>query len=133
MKRSSLFLTLEEVLELHRELLRRFGGTDGVRDLGLLESALARPRTGYYETLSLQAAALLQSLCQNHAFVFADCNKRVAFAATAIFLRINGYRLVVSADDGEEFLIHRAIIGRASLEEIASFIERFLVYAPPEP
>lgn len=118
---NTLFLTLEEVLELHAELIRRFGGGGGVRDRGLLESALARPRTGYYETLSLQAAALLQSLCQNHAFV--DGNKRVAFAATTIFLRVNGQRLVCTADDGEAFLIERAIVGRASLEEITSWVE----------
>lgn len=118
---STVFLTLEEVLALHRELVRRFGGQPGVRDLGLLESALARPRSGYYETLSLQAAALLQSLCQNHAFV--DGNKRVAFAATAIFLRVNGLELVVTADEGETFLIERAIVGRAQLDEIATWIE----------
>lgn len=119
---STSFLTLEEVLALHRELIRRFGGEPGVRDPGLLESALARPRSGYYETLSLQAAALLQSLCQNHAFL--DGNKRVAFAATAIFLRLNGLHLVVTADEGEAFLIERAIVGRAQLDEIATWIER---------
>ena len=119
--KSTQFLTLEEVLLLHGELIRRFGGSGGIRDKGLLESALARPRTGYYETLSLQGAALLQSLCQNHAFV--DGNKRVAFAATAIFLLINGQRLVMTADAGETFLIERAIVGRASLEEIATWIE----------
>lgn len=119
---STLFLSLEEVLFLHAELIRRFGGNGGLRDRGLLESALARPRSGYYETLSLQAAALLQSLCQNHAFV--DGNKRVAFAATAIFLRMNGYSLVVNADDGERFLIDRAIVGRAPLDEIAGWLER---------
>jgi death-on-curing protein len=121
---STLFLSLEEVLFLHAELIRRFGGNGGLRDRGLLESALARPRSGYYETLSLQAAALLQSLCQNHAFV--DGNKRVAFAATAIFLRMNGYSLRVTADEGERFLIDRAIVGRAPLDEIASWLERHM-------
>ena len=101
MEQPVLYLTLQETLELHEHLIRRFGGPAGVRDMGLLESALIRPQTGYYETLSMQAAALLQSLCQNHCFV--DGNKRVAFAATAIFLRMNGYRLSVKADDGETF------------------------------
>ena len=121
---STLFLSLEEVLFLHAELIRRFGGNGGLRDRGLLESALARPRSGYYETLSLQAAALLQSLCQNHAFV--DGNKRVAFAATAIFLRMNGHSLRVTPDEGERFLIDRAIVGRAPLDEIAGWLERHM-------
>ena len=92
-----------------------------MRDLGLLESALLRPQTGYYETLSLQAAALLQSLCQNHSFV--DGNKRVAFATTAIFLRMNGFRLSVRTDDGEMFLIENVIKDRATVEEIADWLE----------
>lgn len=116
-----LFPTLQEALELHDQLIRRFGGSSGVRDLGLLESALLRPQTGYYETLSLQAAALLQSLSQNHSFV--DGNKRVAFATTAIFLRLNGFRLYVHADDGELFLIENVIKDRASVEEIADWLE----------
>ena len=126
--KSTVFLSVEEVLLLHAELIRRFGGSGGIRDHGLLESALARPRTGHYQTLSLQAAALLQSLCQNHAFV--DGNKRVAYAATAIFLRVNGQRLVATADEGERFVIDRAIVGRAALDEIATWIEAHLVQFP---
>ena len=86
-----LFPTLQETLELHKQLILRFGGSAGVRDMGLLESALVRPQTGYYDTLSLQAAALLQSLCQNHCFV--DGNKRVAFQAMYLFLGLNGFRI----------------------------------------
>ena len=116
-----LYLTLQETLELHEQLILRFGGTTGVRDMGLLESALIRPQTGYYETLSMQAAALLQSLCQNHCFV--DGNKRVAFAATAIFLRMNGYRLSVKADDGETFLVNQVIQKRIAIENITTWLE----------
>ena len=116
-----LFPTLQETLELHAQLLKRFGGTSGVLDMGLLESALVRPQTGYYDTLSMQAAALLQSLCQNHCFV--DGNKRVAFASTAIFLRMNGYRLIVNADDGELFLIEQVIKNRLAIEDIATRLE----------
>ena len=116
-----LYLTLQETLDLHEQLIQRFGGSAGVRDMGLLESALLRPQTGYYDTLSLQAAALLQSLIQNHSFV--DGNKRVAFAAAAIFLRMNGYRLEVEADDGESFLIDKAIQKRVQIEDIASWLE----------
>jgi death-on-curing protein len=119
---STLFPTLEEALELHRVLLERFGGAQGVRDLGLLESALGRPLTGYYATLSLQAAALLQSLAMNQPFV--DGNKRVAFALTAVFLRLNGWRLVVGADEGEDFVVGTVIPGRASLEDLAGWLEQ---------
>ena len=121
MTRTTLFPTLQETLELHEQLILRFGGSKGVRDLGLLESALVRPQTGYYETLSMQAAALLQSLCQNHCFV--DGNKRVAFASTAIFLRMNGYRLSVKPDDGESFLVEKVIKKRVAIEAIADWLE----------
>lgn len=120
----TLYPILSEVLELHRVLIERFGGSHGVRDLGLLESALMRPQTGYYSSLSLEAAALLQSLCQNHAFV--DGNKRVAFAVTAIFLRMNNYRLKVDADNGESFLIKNVIGKKAPIEEIASWLEKHM-------
>jgi death-on-curing protein len=120
-KQPVLYLSLQESLELHEQLILRFGGPVGVRDMGLLESALIRPQTGYYETLSMQAAALLQSLCQNHCFV--DGNKRVAFAATAIFLRMNGYRLSVEADDGETLLINQVIQKRIAIEDIATWLE----------
>ena len=116
--------TLTETLELHTRLIERFGGKGGVRDMGLLESALMRPQTGYYKSLSLQAAALLQSLTQNHAFI--DGNKRVAFASTAIFLRMNGYRLKVDADNGESFLINRVIKIKAEINEIADWLEKHM-------
>lgn len=122
--KTTLYPTLAETLELHTRLIERFGGKDGVRDLGLLESALMRPQTGYYKSLSLEAAALLQSLSQNHAFI--DGNKRVAFATTAIFLRMNGYRLKVDADNGESFIIDRLIKARADIQEIAEWLERHM-------
>ena len=121
MTQITLFPTLQETLELHEQLMLRFGGPKGVRDLGLLESALLRPQTGYYETLSMQAAALFQSLCQNHCFV--DGNKRVAFASTAIFLRMNGYRLIVKPDDGESFVVEQVIQKRMAIEAIAAWLE----------
>jgi len=107
----TLFPTVEEALHLHLQLIAGFGGSPGIRDLGLLESTLARPRSGYYRTLSEQAAALMQSLTLNHAFV--DGNKRMAFALTAVFLRMNGYRLTVSPDEGDRLLVNRIIVNRA--------------------
>ena len=91
MKRDFLYLTTSEVLVMHSLLIRQFGGSDGVRDVGLLEAALFRPQTGYYSDIIEEAAALLESLAVNHPFV--DGNKRVAFAVTDVFLRINGYEI----------------------------------------
>jgi death-on-curing protein len=120
----TLYPTLNETLELHSRLIERFGGRGGIRDLGLLESALMRPQTGHYKSLSLEAAALLQSLSQNHSFV--DGNKRVAFASTAIFLRMNGYRLKVTADNGESFLIEKIIKDKVDIEVIATWLEKHM-------
>ena len=126
---ATVYPTHEEVLFLHASLLARYGGEPGVRDLGLLDAALHRPRSGYYDSLSEQAAALVQSLANNHAFV--DGNKRVAFATMAIFLRLNGYRLVASADDAESFLVDEVIRANAPLASIASWIEGHIVALPP--
>ena len=97
------FLTLDELLAIHERLIDRFGGSAGVRDLGLAESALYRPQSGYYEDVVAMAAALFESLLINHAFV--DGNKRVAFFATDVFLRMNGWRLVVDDREAYMFLI----------------------------
>jgi death-on-curing protein len=97
------FLSRDEVLAIHSSLLERFGGPPGVRDFGLLESALYRPQTGHYADLAEMAAALFESLVMNHPFV--DGNKRVAFFATDIFLRLNGYKLQVDANKAHRFLI----------------------------
>ena len=85
------YLTVADVLGLHAVLLQHYGGASGVRDPGALEAALFRPQTGYYEDIVMEAAALLESLAINHPFV--DGNKRTAFAAADVFLRINGWRL----------------------------------------
>ena len=97
------FLSVDEVLAIHERLIDRFGGISGVRDPGLLESALYRPQTGYYKDLAEQAAALFESLLMNHPFV--DGNKRVAFFATDVFLRLNGWRLDVEAKEAYRFLM----------------------------
>ena len=90
-----------------------------MRDKGLVESALARAGSGYYGSLSEQAAALLQSFAfaMNHAVV--DGNERVAWASSMVFLRMKRYRVRVSADDAERFLIDQIIVGRAEIVAIA--------------
>lgn len=89
------YVTTADALFFHQLLIERYGGASGLRDAGALESALHRPQTGYYDTLLHEAAALLESLVQNHPFV--DGNKRVAFAVTDVFLRINGYRITAGS------------------------------------
>ena len=122
--RTTVFPTLEEALYLHQALLERFGGSTGIRDLGLIESALARPRSGYYETLPAQAAALMQSFANNHGFV--DGNKRMGFTICAVFLNLNGYNLRVEANEAELFLVESVIKARAHVSEIAVWIEKHL-------
>ena len=85
------YLTVADVLGMHTVLMQRYGGAGGVRDPGALEADLFRPQTGYYADIIAEAAALLESLAINHPFV--DGNKRIAFAAADVFLRINGWCL----------------------------------------
>ena len=82
---------MADVLGMHTVLMQRYGGAPGVRDPGALEAALFRPQSGYYDDVVAEAAALMESLAMNHPFV--DGNKRIAFAAADVFLRINGWRL----------------------------------------
>ena len=89
------YLTLVEVLAMHADQIERYGGSTGLRDAGLLESALYRPQTGYYSDLIAEAAALWESMAQNHPFI--DGNKRTAFAAMYTFLAINGAQLTADA------------------------------------
>jgi len=89
------YVTTADALFFHQQLIERYGGAPGVRDIGALESALHRPQTGYYDSLIHEAAALLESLVQNHPFV--DGNKRVAFAVVDVFLRINGFTITSSS------------------------------------
>ena len=85
------YLTSLEILALHQTLLHRYGGASGIRDMGAVEAAVFRPQCGYYGNIVEEAAALLESLLISHPFV--DGNKRVAFAACDVFLRINGWQL----------------------------------------
>jgi death-on-curing protein len=99
------FLRVEDVLDLAEAVL---GGPPGVRDLGLIDSAVARPHAAFagveaYPSLHLKAAALLESLAGNHALV--DGNKRTAFASLLFFYDLNGMRLTLSHDDAFDLVI----------------------------
>ena len=121
------FLTVDEVLAIHGALVERFGGPPGVRDAGLLESALFRPQTGYYADLAEIATAMFESLLMNHPFV--DGNKRVAFFATDVFLRLNGWKLRVDADKAHRFLIGLLEKDMCDFDRLLPWIRRSLVGA----
>jgi death-on-curing protein len=118
-------LSLDEVLAIHQRLIETFGGPPGVRDLGLVESALYRPGSGYYRDLAEMAAALFESLLMNHPFI--DGNKRVAFFATDVFLRLNGWKLEVQADAAHSFLIGLLEARRCDFESLLPWIRENLV------
>jgi death-on-curing protein len=118
-------LTVDEVLETHIILIDHFGGEPGVRDLGLLESALYRPRTGYYRDIIEMTSALFESLLINHPFI--DGNKRVAFFATDVFLRLNGWKLKVKSKEGYEFLIGLLDMGTCDYDHLLPWIRESIV------
>ncbi|MBI4923091.1 MAG: type II toxin-antitoxin system death-on-curing family toxin [Devosia nanyangense] len=103
------YITLEEALRIHEVLIDAFGGAHGVRDMGLLESALLRPQTGYYGDLIEEAAALWESLAMNHPFV--DGNKRVAYAVVELFLQSNGLDILPDDKTIETFIYHHLDAG----------------------
>jgi len=97
------FLTFDELIAIHHRLIEEFGGSHGLIDVGALESALMRPKTGYYQDIIEEAAALMESLAMNHPFI--DGNKRVAFFATDAFLRLNEYYIDCDNDEAYNFFI----------------------------
>ncbi len=102
------YLTSEQVLFIHARIIAETGGAHGVRELGLLLSAVARPQAIFdgqelYPDLFSKAGALLESLVGNHAFL--DGNKRTAITSAGLFLRINGYRLIASNQELETFTL----------------------------
>jgi death-on-curing protein len=97
------YLTVAEVLAIHHHQIEEYGGSHGLRDEGALEAAVFRPQTGYYSDVAEEAAALMESLANNHPFV--DGNKRVAFAACHTFLLMNGFDLEVDPRAAYNFMI----------------------------
>lgn len=118
------FLSLDEASAIHQRLIDTFGGVPGLRDKGLLESALFRPQTGYYADLAQMAAALFESLIINHPFV--DGNKRVAFFSCDIFLRLNGWKLAVEANAGYEFIIRSLEQSQCDYDHLVPWIQQHL-------
>ncbi len=106
---------------MHAQLIREFGGAAGLRDAGALESALMRPQLGYYEGLIQEAAALMESLAVNHPFV--DGNKRAAFAATDVFLRLNGRFIDCGGAEAHAFIMRLFATGSFRFAELHEWLE----------
>jgi death on curing protein len=120
-----IFLTLEEILQIHEDQIRRYGGSSGVRDFGLLQSALAMPMAQFegvylHPDIFAMAAAYLFHITGNHPFL--DGNKRVGIVSAIVFLKLNGYSLNADEDLLEEVVLSvaRSEIGK---EEISAFFK----------
>ncbi len=99
------YLSVDDILMIHADMLSRFGGIRGMRDPNALSSAVGRLQSGYYADVVEEAAALFESLSQNHPFL--DGNKRTAIATAGVFLRINGFKLNFNDIEAYEWLIAR--------------------------
>jgi death on curing protein len=118
------YLSLAEVLELHRQIVQRTGGSSGVRELGGIQSALAQPQMTFggkdlYPTLESKSAALCFSLVLNYPFI--DGNKRIGHAAMETFLVLNGFELVANVDGAEQIML-RLAAGQLTREELQNWI-----------
>jgi death-on-curing protein len=119
------FLSSDELLEIHAKLIERYGGPASIRDAGLLESALFRPQTGYYNDLAEMGAALFESLILNHPFV--DGNKRIAFFGTDVFFRLNGHKMQVDANEAHSFLIGLLETRECNYDNLLPWIRQSIV------
>ena len=119
-----IYLTVAEVLQMHHQQIEEYGGAHGLRDKGLLESAVFRPQIGYYNSLAEEAAALMESLANNHPFL--DGNKRIAFAATHTFLLVNGYDLEVGPLEAADFILRSLEKGEFRFGPILAWINAHL-------
>ena len=118
------YVTTADALFFHKQLIDRYGGAPGLRDVGALESALHRPQTGYYDTLVHEAAALLESLVQNHPCV--DGNRRVAFAVVDVFLRINGYSITADSKAIYDHMIKLVEARAFDLEHLVPWLQEIV-------
>lgn len=123
------FLKISQVLFIHDLMVKRFGGSHGIRDTGLIESAVARPQATFegkylYNSILDKAAALLQSLLKNHPFI--DGNKRTALTSAGIFLKKNGYKLINNHKQEVAFAI-RVDNGNLTVEQISKWLKEHSV------
>jgi death-on-curing protein len=126
MSEPPVFLSVEQVLGIHRRMIKEFGGRPGLRDQGLLESAVAMPAASFrgrflHRDIPAMAAACLFHLCRNHPFV--DGNKRTALAAAGVFLDLNGLRLAAT-DAALEKVTLRVADGSLDKEPLTEFFRK---------
>jgi death-on-curing protein len=119
------YLTVAEVVAIHHHQIEEYGGEHGMLNQGSLEAAVFRPQTGYYNDLSEEAAALLESLVNNHPFI--DGNKRVGFAAMHTFLLLNGFDLDVGSKAAYEFMMKAIAEGKFRFALIHEWIAAHIV------
>ena len=119
---TTLYLTAAEVLAVHEDLIGQYGGSAGIRDPGQLEAALFRPQTGYYADIIAEAAALWESLSQNHPFV--DGNKRTAFAVAYTFLAVNGVSITADEQAVMRFLLPLYERSALSFERLDAWLRK---------
>lgn len=116
----SRYLSFDEVIEINAEVVRKFGGIHGLRDMAALQSAMGRLQSGYYAEAIEEAAALFESLSQNHPFL--DGNKRTAFTATGVFLLMNGFDLQFDDLQAYEWLMELYEAGRVNKSTLEQWL-----------
>lgn len=118
----TIYLTTTEVLAIHYILIEKYGGTHGLRDPGSLDAALYRPQSGFYSDTIEKAAALWESLTENHPFL--DGNKRTGFAAADVFLRVNGYKITVDSETIFKFIDTSLSSNKFEYKHLTSFLRK---------
>jgi death-on-curing protein len=119
------YLTRRTIEAIHEEQIQAYGGSSGIRDKGLVEAAVFRPQTGYYEDIIEEAAALWESLSQNHPFI--DGNKRTAYAAMHVFLGLNGYVITAEADQAYTFVIGLYETNTFAFDKLVAWLRNYTI------
>lgn len=123
------FLDIDEVIEIHRDQIERYGGSPGIREVGMLQSAVAMPTAGYavdylHVDIHEMAAAYLFHIVRNHPFI--DGNKRTGAVAAVVFLMINGIEFN-AAEDSFESMVRSVAEGETDKSKAASFFRKYAI------
>lgn len=121
----SIYLSIDDILAIHFQLIEDFGGEKGIRDIKALESALGRLQTGYYGDIMEETAALMESLAINHPFV--DGNKRVAFFASDVFLRLNGFYIECDNKKSYKFFMNLLETNEFNFDELFKWLRKHII------
>jgi len=116
------YLTIDEILTIHETIIKQFGGAKGIRDMGALQSAVGRIQLRYYTNIIQEAAALMESLVNNHPFL--DGNKRVAFFASDVFLRMNGHYIDCDNEVAYRYFLNLFKKKTFKFEELCQWLQK---------